>query len=176
MNTHERADLDRITAALDGLPEADIAWFAGWLSADGSIYTTDSRARPAIRFCLTDRDPLDRFSEMFGNRVCGPFEQSSAAFGTKPIYEWKISGSKAVAILERCMPWLSKRYAERARQARKYTVREHSGRILTPTCVIDIKKRLRAGEQGRGIARKYGVAESLISHIKTGRLWGHIAA
>jgi hypothetical protein len=84
-------------ARIDALDETQIAWFAGWLCADGSIGIADSRGRPTLDFTICDRDPLEKMSELFGNSVGGPFAPSG--LGTKPRLKWKISGWKACIIL-----------------------------------------------------------------------------
>lgn len=45
---------------------------------------------------------------------------------------------------------------------------------LTGAAVRQIAKRLRLGESTRSIARRYGVSQVAITHINTGRTWGHI--
>lgn len=133
----------------------------------------DRNGRPSVRFQICDRDPLDRIAGLFGNRVIGPIPQHKGALGKRPVFEWKISGQKAVALLTRCMPWLSARYADRARTVMLYTTREHSGRKLTPQQAADIKAALAFGRHGIGrqLAAKYGVTDGMISAIKRGRSW-----
>ena len=45
---------------------------------------------------------------------------------------------------------------------------------LTESQVRDIKSRLGKWGEGKRIAREYGVSESLISDIKSGRTWAHV--
>jgi group I intron endonuclease len=47
---------------------------------------------------------------------------------------------------------------------------------LTEAAVREIRARLAAGESGRHLASEYGVAESVVSLIKSGRAWKHVAA
>jgi group I intron endonuclease len=47
---------------------------------------------------------------------------------------------------------------------------------LTDASVAQIKHRLADGERGRALAGEFGVHESIISEIKTGRRWTHVAA
>lgn len=172
--TKHRRDYEEFRGRVAATGEAEIAWFAGWLSADGSVKVADRYGRPAVRFQICDRDPLDRFAELFGNRVVGPIAQHAGAFGTKPVFEWRVSGMKAVALLERCLPWLSARYAERARDAMRYAVgRAAPGAKITPEQVAEIKAQLAVGGHGIGrrLARQYGVTDGLISAIRHGRVW-----
>jgi len=46
--------------------------------------------------------------------------------------------------------------------------------FLTEKQVVKIKKMQRAGISGRDIATKFGVTDSLVSHIKHGYTWAHV--
>lgn len=157
-------------ARVGAIDEPTIAWFAGWLCADGSIKEHDG-GRPKISFTLTDIDPLDRFAELFGNSVQGPIPPSG--LGVKDRYHWQISGWRAAIILQRVRPWLSQRYAERAAAFDAWEPRGHAGRKLTPDDVAIIKAELAKGGHGVGrrLARRFGVSDGMICHIKAGRMW-----
>ena len=131
------------------IPETTIAWFGGWLSADGSIKAHSEKA-PKISFIITDADPLDRMSDLFGNAVDGPRKPSANALGSKYLYSWQISGWKAKIILDRVYPWLSLRYKERADVFLNWKPRGHAGRKLQPADVIEIKTALSSGTHGVG--------------------------
>lgn len=45
---------------------------------------------------------------------------------------------------------------------------------ISESQVLEIKRRLAAGDKGVSLAAEYGVSKSIISHIATGRAWGHI--
>jgi hypothetical protein len=160
-------------AQVAAIPETDIAWFGGWLCADGSIKRSQGRAGGlCLAFALTDREPLDRFAEMFGNSVCGPLAPSG--LGRKPRYEWRISGTRAVIVVDRVRPWLSPRYLAKADDLlASWQPRGHCGVRLVPDDVIAIRRELAAGGHGVGrrLARQYGVSDAMISAIKTGRMW-----
>jgi len=47
---------------------------------------------------------------------------------------------------------------------------------LTEDQVAQIKRRLIAGEKGRALAAEFGVAESIVSQIKSGKRWRHVDA
>ena len=119
----------RYAKRLAGIPEVDIAWFGAWVSADGSIKDWGG-GRPGIRVVITDLDPLERMSELFGNKPSGP--QAPTGLGKKVRYEWAITGWKAYQILERIDPWLSERYAAKSKRFRDgWTPRAHHGYKLT---------------------------------------------
>lgn len=169
----EQAEFAARIATID---EATIAWFTGWLCADGCILNV-GKGRPAIKFTLTDIDPLDKFAEMFGGSVSGPFP--ATGLGVKDRYEWRISGWKVAAVIGRVRPWLSHRYAERADKALDaWRPRLHRGQKLNPEAVAEIKRRLDSDGHGAGrrLAREYGVSEQLISAIRVGRTWPEVAA
>jgi hypothetical protein len=105
-------------AKITRMSDVDIAWFAGWLCADGCIMpASKSRKMPTIHFALTDRDILERFVEMFGGSICTFAQRKSTVrprVYLKSAYGWSICSMKAVYLLERCMPWLSLRYSCRS--------------------------------------------------------------
>jgi hypothetical protein len=170
---------------LNSISDTDIAWFGGWLSADGCIMrnpgarTRNGQPRrqltvPRIRFTITDRDPLDRFAALFGNTVSGPAAPYGNTIGKQPYYSWQITGHAAALILQRVRPWLSERYRGRADLAVSgFSPREHLGRILSPDDVVIIKSELATGARGIGsqLARRFGVTEGMICNIKYGRAW-----
>lgn len=45
---------------------------------------------------------------------------------------------------------------------------------LTPSQVVEIKKRFARGESNKSIARSFGVARSTINCIRLGRTWSHL--
>ena len=168
---------DRRTAyaiLLDKIPAADLSWFAGWLCADGCIADSGG-GRPAVKFRLTDRDPLDRFAALFGNTVRGPFPPIGV--GRKELYTWFITGWRADMLIERLRAWLSVRYNARA-DAINFTPREHCGQKFNPTQVADIKARIAVGSKGisRRLAAELGVSNALIYAIRSGRLWADVEA
>lgn len=152
----------------DDISEAKIAWFAGWLCADGSI-KIDKSGTPRIRFVICDKDPLDKFSEIFGNSVHGPYAPSG--LGKKPRYEWTLAGMEAVKIIRLTYPWLSDRYREKADRALTYSILPHRGKKLNPDQVATIRMQLAQGKSGTKLAAEYGVTDGLISAIKGGRIW-----
>lgn len=110
-------EAEELKARLAQISDVDIAWFAGWLSADGCIAYHGKENTPQIQFKICDRDPLERFAELFGGYVGGPH---SVKKHYKPTYTWQFTGLKAAYILARCMPWLSLRYQKRAALALQY--------------------------------------------------------
>lgn len=168
----------QIQESIASTSDVDMAWFAAWLCADGCIGGAVTRKAGyrdrylvSLKFTLTDRDPLDRMAELFGNKVAGPYAQHEGALGTKPLWYWGISGRKAVLLLRRADPWLSIRYRTRAHTVIASWEASSPGRKLTPAQVAEIRERLRTGTHGIGklLAAEYGVTDGLISAIKTGR-------
>lgn len=155
---------------LDNIPVETLSWFAGWLCADGSILNAGG-GRPKIRFVITDIDPLDTFSVLFGNAVDGP--HPPRGLGNKPVYAWAMSGWRAALLLDMVRPWLSVRYTARLDALGPFPEKKHCGWKLTPVQVNDIRNRLSVGKHGVGkeLAREYNVTDGLISAIKTGRIW-----
>lgn len=166
-------DFSDYQARLDSVSDIDMAWFGGWLSADGCILASGGKGPVKIRFTICDKDPLDKFSILFGNSVSGPIAPSG--LGKTPRYYWQISGSKARLLIKKVYPWLSDRYKERADKAlASWMPREHPGRKLTPETVAAIKAALAIDSSygsGKRLARQFNVTDGMICHIKNGRLW-----
>lgn len=45
---------------------------------------------------------------------------------------------------------------------------------INPETVYEIRKRLKAGERATDLARHYGISDSQVSLIKSGRAWSHV--
>ena len=166
-----RKEYERRVAAI---PENQIAWFSGWLCADGSITGWNGSKHASVQFTICDRDPLVKFAELFGNTVHK--SQPPSGFGHRPRYGWRVAGFKATVILKRCIPWLSERYLQRAKRAIAATPYERKPRKLTLKNVIAIKKELAKNKKGinRKMAKKYHVSDGMIGHIRCGRIWGDV--
>lgn len=50
----------------------------------------------------------------------------------------------------------------------------HGSSKLTEDDVRAIRRRIASGDVQRRIAADYGVSPAIITHIKTGHLWGHV--
>lgn len=62
----------------------------------------------------------------------------------------------------------------RARIGAAQQGKRNHGAKLSDESVVEIRRRLAAGEPGRHIARSFGVHESIVSEIKSGRRWTHV--
>src|SRR5579859_3144771 len=137
----KKKSVDDFQALIDSISDTDMAWFGGWLSADGCILASSGNGPVKIRFTICDKDPLEKFSNLFGNSVGGPLKPSG--LGKTPRYDWQVSGMKARMLIVKVYPWLSDRYKRRADKAlASWVPREHSGRKLTPDIVAAIKAEL----------------------------------
>lgn len=56
-----------------------------------------------------------------------------------------------------------------------YRGEQQANSKLTDVKVAEIRKRLRQGESQCGLAKEYGVTQTCIFHISTGRSWRHVA-
>jgi hypothetical protein len=157
---------------LKKVSDIDMAWFAGWLCADGSIKIDKGGGTPTIKFVITDKDPLDRIAELLGNTVHGPMKPTG--LGKKMTYSWSIRGIKVKDIINRCYKHLSNRYKEKADIALKYEPKYRSFK-LSRQDVIDIKKSLKNRKRGDLIklVRKYNVSRALINGINSGKFWAN---
>lgn len=60
---------------------------------------------------------------------------------------------------------------DRNKRGRQASGQRHANAKLTDEMVASIRQRLANGEKGRHIAKDYGVTESTVSTIKTGKHW-----
>jgi len=171
MNKTEWAIVEQFSKLLSQVDEPTIAWFSGWLCADGCIMVTDRRGRPRIKFTICDLDPLEKMSSIFGNKVSKP--QKPTGYGSLPRYYWQLSGVRAALLLERCLPWLSDRYMQKAISAIQYKPLPNTGKKITPEQAAEIKRELQLNQWGAGktLAARYGITDGMISAIKHGRAW-----
>jgi len=170
------AEREAYISHVSDIPEVTIAWFTGWLCADGSIMRYGG-GLPRVRFAITDSDPLEKMAGIFGGNVSDPKEPSKHGFGVKKVYSWTISGEKAYHILRRCRPWMSERYAAKADAIfDSWTPRTDRGQKITAHDVANIKRAIADGQTGRSQAQFYGVSDGQISSIKLGRSWRDVAA
>lgn len=168
MNQKESRSLEEFKERLAKLSEEQIAWFSGWLCADGTILKTDT-GLPRVRFNISDKDPLDKFSELLGCKVHGPIKPSG--LGKKPIWEWAVTGMKALMLLKRCEKWLSERYKMRFLACRQ--TNNPRSKLLSNEDAKFIKSAVKTAKHGdlRRLARRFGVSEATISAIKAGRIY-----
>jgi hypothetical protein len=86
---------------------ADLAWAAGFIDGDGSIFK--KRANYKYEYLSlgvdnSEREPLDRLVALFGGKVNGPYRGSS--LGKKPRFQWVLIGTAADLAIQAMWPWL----------------------------------------------------------------------
>jgi hypothetical protein len=93
----------------------DSAWLAGLLEGEGTFeadQVNGSSGRVAI--CMTDRDVVDRAARMMMAEVTTKLlNKYRPAFNRKPMYFARVSGTRARQVMERILPYLGERRAER---------------------------------------------------------------
>jgi hypothetical protein len=86
--------------------ELDIAWAAGLFEGEGSVYFSRKRNAAHLAISMTDREPLEKFAQIFELQVEGPFIRGEYL----PV--WRVGTSSRVKIriiLEKFRSWLSPR-------------------------------------------------------------------
>ena len=78
---------------MEKLSEYDLGWIVGIIEADGS-FTTNGR-NPRIAVKMTDFDTIERFAELMGVRVLGPYKYEDAQLGNKPYWQAHVDGQPA---------------------------------------------------------------------------------
>lgn len=116
--TRAKPDRFAVETRLDGLPmhkdpktdpaETDLAWAAGLFEGEGSI-TCSGRA-PRLQLKMTDPEPVERFCEILGGTLYGPYENHSGekdGYPRSPFYLWVSTRDEARAAFEKMRPWMS---------------------------------------------------------------------
>ena len=89
----------------------DLAWVAGFFDGEGSV--TISHPQPVerpgwfglqVRISQITKEPLTVISAMFGGTV--GVRDNSGGFGTRQIYQWSLTSTKAGEFLELLLPYL----------------------------------------------------------------------
>jgi hypothetical protein len=70
--------------------ETDWAWAAGLFEGEGSIYLIESRPAASLPNC--DIEVVDRFADIVGGTVYGPYEPTAGQWGRQPRWVWRING------------------------------------------------------------------------------------
>ena len=103
----------------------DIAWLAGLIEGEGSIFgqtgTTDrARSRWIFSLEMTDKDVVERAAKIWGHGSVRqiPARQRPHALGRKDIYVWRFENRAQVyALLAAIYPWLGNRRKAKAKEA-----------------------------------------------------------
>jgi hypothetical protein len=97
------------------LIQADLAWVAGAIEADGSIFLTNKKY-PTIRLSQSSREGEDDVPEMLqrahrilGGKVYGPYTPSEGRNGKQDEYLWQIQGTEFQDTIDKIRPWLGTR-------------------------------------------------------------------
>lgn len=106
------------------MDRADIAWLAGLLEGEGSIFERPQNSRPSwtISIEMTDKDVVERAAKVWGhgNVRKVPKRQRPQSLGTKDIYVWRFEDRGQVyALLAAIYPWLGNRRRKKAKKALK---------------------------------------------------------
>jgi hypothetical protein len=96
----------------------DLHWFAGLMEGEGSfgIWRHCMRHRrlpqtyryPRLQLMMTDKDVVARAADLLGVKMQGPYGPY-AQIGKLPVYRVACSGRRAVKIMQRLRPHMSKR-------------------------------------------------------------------
>lgn len=116
------------------LTAMDFGWAVGMFEGEGCINASKTRhGRVELALTSTDQDTADRFCEIMGGKVYGPYDQVKPHH--KPYYQWTVTGPDAVLLLQVMLPYLHSRrtevgssalaaYAERV-ERKRYCKRGH---------------------------------------------------
>jgi len=99
---------------LDKLTENErYIWAAGYFDGEASFFRSSPRSHGVrIAVMCTDLDILQTCSKWFGGRVA-PVRDLRVR---KPLWQWGISGDRAVSVMKRVLPYLHARRAQRVKE------------------------------------------------------------
>ncbi len=111
------------------LSDVRLAWVAGLFEGEGWIGVRGGR--PTLQVVSTDEDVITRLAEWTGvGHVTGPHKGT-----VKPTWHWKVTKrDDAGQLLERLIPLLCKRRAQRAREVVQAWHAAGPTRGTAPTC------------------------------------------
>jgi hypothetical protein len=109
-----------------------IAWAAGFFDGEGSTYVVVQHGRYAylnMTVSQVDREPLDRFVELLGGRVNGPYVKGPQR---SELYQWTLTGlPNTLRALHALWPYLT--MAKRQQAVRAV-------RKLGPTRLVQLRR------------------------------------
>lgn len=99
------------TEAINGLPEIDIAWIAGFLEGEGCFFIAPTGS-PGIKVLSTDRDVLVKYGAFVRRDVRGPYrDRRTLRNGNAPKARWEVNlyGRPAITLMKRLRPYMGTR-------------------------------------------------------------------
>lgn len=160
-----------------GWTREKLAWMAGLYEGEGCCTITE-RGPLRLQFAMTDRDVLERFAALAGYGQPSLRPHRNYGLGKLPVWDYRIAGVKAYALLVAMWPWLCSRRRNRIREATaRWRMRKSRPWKITAAQVIEIRAArygVLKGRHGaislRTLARRYGVSVGLIGQIAAGRV------
>lgn len=164
--------------------DADVIWLAGLLEGEGSFgvinFGNGSRGygSAAISLNMKDRDVVERAAALMEATSIHEAKPKKAHWSTT--YQFKITGKKAIRIMQLILPYMGKRRSEaimdcidhEAEKPQRGSVGERNAMAkLTPAQVRRIRK---SPLPGHVLAQELNVSQAAISLVRNRKNWAHI--
>ena len=155
-------------------------WLAGLLEGEGCFRVSHGGPRSwgSAWLCLamTDKDIVERAAAIMSAKsvLC---HISKGNF--KPVYSAVLSGKKAIAIMQRVLPYMGERRTCAIKdaidhEAEKPKPEGHSPSNSAKLTVEEVLAIRASTEKGREMAKRYGVSEAAVSMVRKRKSWTHV--
>lgn len=152
------------------MDDSDFYWMAGLLEGEGSFLApSPSRANmPRITCSSTDEDVIARLAGLLEQSYHKASQERARRNGWKLAWAVELRGRKAVAMMQRLRPIMSKRRQAQIENAlSSYDPLRQSRRWRISSCQADqIRDEINAGLTPKSLALKYGVSVWTIYDVK----------
>lgn len=109
----------------------NLHWTAGFLEGEGSFFLNArkpgyGRSFATVKAVQVDRECIDKLRSLYGGSVQLDKKVRSTSQG-QPLFEWRMTGERAVDLMERLRPLMSsRRRAQIDKVLDEYALREHA--------------------------------------------------
>lgn len=141
-------------------------WLAGLLEGEGSFMkgSPSKSNQPVVSIEITDEDTANRVGKIFETKV---YYLASRNKKWKPTFALRLRGKRAVELMKKLFPIMSKRRKEQINRAiLSYVDLSSKKGIILKENKKEIINRLKNHEKVKDIARKFKVGESAIYKLK----------
>jgi hypothetical protein len=98
------------------LSQIEVGWLAGLFEGEGTFFMSRNIVNkkvypsPRVVISMTDRDVIEKVSQLVGTKVC-----SAKPYGVSKKYTYKVHlvGKKAITFMEAILPLMGKRRSEK---------------------------------------------------------------
>ncbi len=151
------------------IDELTLHWLAGYLEGEGSFCAAMPSMSNSPFVCVktTDEDVAEKVATIFGNKHYQGFNKGFAEKGWKQSYEAKMTGIRAIALMNALRPLMGTRRQTQIDNA----IASYKGdqlHALSPERRAELQQRARSGENVLELAKEFGVSKSYSYYVRNG--------